>query len=656
MGSEQILVVDDEPRILESINYFLEREGYTVSVADCGASAVDLSARIAFDLALVDISMPGLNGFEVMGHLLSRDPEMMVIMITGYASVESAVQALREGAWDYLKKPFEYADLIKTVKNALNQRRLIRENKEVLDRLEVSESRYRYMVNNSPDLIYTLDSDGCFTYTNDKFESILGYRKDELSGKSLFDIVHSDDLGQAATALSTCGTESYCYANLQIRFRKSAQICQDEDPYNCFVFVELTSMEMVLPESNGRSQGKASRIYGVARNITDRIHLEEQLRQSQKMEALGTLAGGIAHDFNNILMGIQGYTSLVRSSLPPDSPGYQKLANVDDYVHSGSEMTRQLLGFAQKNDRRKTVININSLLKMSARMFGRTKKDISIRQNLQKGIWSCQGDEGQIKQVLLNLYVNAWQAMPGGGHLYLKSENVVVSKTKSIELGLKSPGHYIKVSVVDTGEGIDRMIIDRIFDPFFTTKSRGGGTGIGLATAYGIIKSHGGAFRVLSKQGQGSSFSFFLPAAGEEGSRMLSANGKSKEAVLINGKGKVLLVDDEQSMVAVCSEMLNCLGYSVISATTGKEALEKARRESDIDLVVLDMVMPEMNGVEMFKQLRMIRSDLKILLSSGYNRQEDVEELLDLKTSAFIQKPYDINLLSEKLNAMMADK
>ncbi|MFH1153404.1 MAG: response regulator [Pseudomonadota bacterium] len=650
MGSEQVLVVDDESRILESIGFFLKREGFAVTLASNGREALAHYRQMRFDLVLLDISMPDMDGFEVMAGILVRDPEAMVIMVTGYATVESAVRALKQGAWDFLKKPFEYAELVATVKNGLAQKRLIDENRAVLSRLDISEKRYSYMVNNSPDLIYTLDSHGCFNFVNDEFEKVLGYTKEYLIGQRYAEIIHPDDLGRAEGMFNTKLPESEARSTLKLRLKKSKDRFDASDLYNGFVYVELKATGIYLTCENGHGEN-FSGTYGVARDVTERINLEDQLRQSQKMEALGTLAGGIAHDFNNILMGIQGYTSLVKRTLPPDSPEYKKLANVDEYVQNGSEMTRQLLGFAQKTDKKQHMININYILKMSSKMFGRTKKELSIRHNLQKDLWSAQGDEGQIKQVLLNLFVNAWQAMPAGGNIYIKTENVMISQSKIEELGLEKAGPYVKISVVDTGIGMDRETMDRIFDPFFTTKAMGGGTGIGLATAYGIVKSHGGTFRVLSKKGEGSSFSFYLPAQ-ESKSVCCAVKAKSSETI-IHGKGTVLLVDDEPGTIDVCSEMLKSLGYCVRSVKSGTEAVHILKTgEESFDLVIVDMIMPEMNGFETVAQIRTIKPGAKVLLSSGYSRQDDFETIREKGFDDFIQKPFDIAMLSEKINAV----
>ena len=256
---------------------------------------------------------------------------------------------------------------------------------------------------------------------------------------------------------------------------------------------------------------------------------------------------------------------MVKSGFDLDSEEYKRLASIDEYVFSGAEMARQLLGFAQKTHQESCLINLNYLLKMSAKMFGRTKKDVVIEQYLEKKLWGTIVDEGQIKQVLLNLFVNAWQAMPDGGKIIIRSENIILD-----DYGLDNPGTYVKITVSDTGVGMSDEVMDRIFDPFFTTKTRGQGTGLGLATTYGIIKSHKGIIKVKSKVGMGSSFMFFLPA---QKTRVDTYKTVEERKKIFTGKGTVLLVDDEKGVIEVCSEMLQTLGYQVKTAASGLEAV-----------------------------------------------------------------------------------
>ena len=371
-------------------------------------------------------------------------------------------------------------------------------------------------------------------------------------------------------------------------------------------------------------------------------------QQAQKMEAVGTLAGGIAHDLNNLLMGIQGNLSLILADIDPDHIFHKRLKNIEQFVESGSNLTRQLLGFARGGKYDVKPTDLNEIINKSSIMFGRTKKEITIHREGLKDIRSVNVDPGQIEQVMLNLYVNAWQAMPGGGKIFLKSANISLAEEFVGPFNLK-PGHYVKVSVTDTGEGMDEVTQQRIFEPFFTTKERGRGTGLGLASAYGIIKNHEGIINVHSKKGEGTTFNIYLPA-----SQKKVKKEKEHSEELLKGKEVILLVDDEDMIVDVGNPMLEKLGYAILTARSGKDALEIYKKNKDkIELVILDLIMPDMGGGETFDRLREVNPDIKILLSSGYSMDGQAAEILERGCNGFIQKPFKLTLLSQKIREVL---
>jgi PAS domain S-box-containing protein len=372
--------------------------------------------------------------------------------------------------------------------------------------------------------------------------------------------------------------------------------------------------------------------------------LQAQLQQSQRMEALGTLGGGIAHDFNNLLMGIQGRTSLMLMDVDSSHPHFEHLKGIEDYVKSAADLTKQLLGFARGGKYEVKPIDMNDMIKTSSRMFGRTKKEIKIHGKYQKDVWTVEADRGQIEQVLVNLYVNAWQAMPAGGELYLQTENVGLDEDyiKPFEI---EPGRYVKISVTDTGLGMDEATRQKVFDPFFTTKKMGRGTGLGLASTYGIIKNHGGIINVYSEKGQGTTFNIYLPASKNE---VLEEKKLPKH--VLRGSETVLLVDDEDMIIEIGTQLLQKLGYKVLRAGSGKEAIEIYKNNKDkIDMVIVDMIMPEMSGGDTFDRLKEMSSGVKVLLSSGYSINGQATEILARGCDGFIQKPFNMEQLSRKL-------
>jgi CheY-like chemotaxis protein len=368
------------------------------------------------------------------------------------------------------------------------------------------------------------------------------------------------------------------------------------------------------------------------------------------MESIGTLAGGIAHDFNNILMGIQGNASLMMLKIDSDHPNYEKIKNVEKYVQNGTELTKQLLGFARRGKYLVKATDLNEIIEKSSSLFARTKKEIQVHTNLSEDIWTVEVDRGQIEQVLLNLYVNAWQAMSEGGNLYLMTENITLDQNY-VKPYKVDPGKYVKMTISDTGVGIDKDTQGRIFEPFFTTKEMGRGTGLGLASVYGIVKSHGGYISVYSEQNRGTTFTIYLPASEKE-----AVVEKKVPTKMIKGSGTILLIDDEEMILEVGGEMLTELGYYVIPVMSGKEAIRVFQKDRDrIDLIIMDMIMPGMGGGETFDHLRDLKPDVKVLLSSGYSINGQATKILQRGCDGFIQKPFNMNQLAEKIQKILAN-
>jgi len=385
------------------------------------------------------------------------------------------------------------------------------------------------------------------------------------------------------------------------------------------------------------------------RDITLQQKLEMQLQLSQKMEAVGTLAGGVAHDFNNLLMGIQGRTSLMLVGTDPIQPQFEHLKEIETYIERAAKLTRQLLGFARGGKYEVRPTNINDLVEKSAQMFGRTKKEIAIYKKYQDQIWTVEVDQSQIDQVLLNIFVNAWQAMPAGGDLYLQTENQMLSEKFAEAYGVR-PGKYVAISVTDTGIGMDEKTLKRVFDPFFTTKDKERGTGLGLASAYGIIKNHDGIIMAEGAKSQGATFRIYLPASEK------SVIGELQDDHnILTGSETILLVDDEEMIIDVGAQVLKKLGYEVLTARHGKEAIEVYQQNRQkVAMVILDLIMPEMGGGETYDRLKEMDPNVKVLLSSGYSLGGQATAILKRGCDGFIQKPFNLKDLSEKLRQIIS--
>lgn len=630
----EILIVDDEPRMCDSLKILLGNEGYKTKTAYSGQQALECLVKDHIDLVLLDIVMPDMNGLEVMDLINKQKLDTLVIVITGHASVDSAVGSLRKGAYDYLRKPFEFDQLLKRVKNALDQKRLKKEYEIINGKLELSEKRYECLVNNSPDIIYTLGLDGAFTYVNPAWERILGHKTHEVIGKRFADFAGKEAPGHCLRL-----------------FRRVEEKYETIRDASC-TLIHKDGYARIFGLSgapNLDSHGNVTGTVGALKDVTEQRKLETQLAQTQKIQAVGTLAGGIAHDFNNLLMGIQGRTSLMLLNISSDHPHFEHLKGVESIVESGASLTKQLLGFARGGKYEAKPTDLNELIDKSAQMFGRTKKEIVIHTSYQKDIWTSEVDRGQIEQVMVNLFVNSWHAMPGGGRLYVQTKNVALQDEDVKPFGAE-PGNYVKISVRDTGTGMDEATRSRVFEPFFTTKEMGRGTGLGLASAYGIIKNHAGIIAVDSKKGEGTTFDIYLPASEKE-----IPEQPDLPVALMRGTESVLLVDDEDIIIEIGQEILEEMGYEVFLARSGKEAVEVyEKNKGKIDMVILDMIMPDMGGGEAYDKMKEIHPQVKVLLSSGYSVEGEASEILARGCDGFIQKPFSATQLSHTIRQVLS--
>lgn len=509
----------------------------------------------------------------------------------------------------------------------------ITDRKQAEDALRDSEEKYRLLIENATDAIF-IAQDGVVKFANPKAQEMTGYSRDQLDAIPFVDIIHPKDrkmvLERHLKRLD--GQKLPNIYSFQI-VNKGGEV----------LTVELNA---VMIEWEGRPA-----TLNFLRDITEQRKLETQLQQAQKMEALGTLAGGIAHDFNNLLMAIQGRASIMLMNKDSSHPDFEHLRGVETHVESASDLTKQLLGFARLGKYEVKPTNLNELIQKENHMFGRTKKEIKIHGKYAENLWSVEIDHGQIEQVLLNLYVNAWQAMPGGGDLYIETENVTLDENYVKPFSVK-PGKYVKISVTDTGTGMDEATRERIFDPFFTTKEIGRGTGLGLASVYGIITNHGGFINVYSEKGHGSTFNIYLPASKKEIIRT-----KELKSDTLRGSETVLLVDDEDMIIEVAKALLKQLGYNVLTAGSGKEAIDiYEKNKARIDIVLLDMIMPDMNGGHTYDRMKEIDPDVKVILSSGYSINGQATEILDRGCKGFIQKPFNIKQLSQRMREILDEK
>ncbi len=508
----------------------------------------------------------------------------------------------------------------------------VTESKQVEGALEQRDEKYRMILETIPDPVVLFDIECKVEYFNPAFTCVFGWTLDECFGKSM-DVFVPEDAWPEIKIMSDkllagksfSGNETRCYT-------KEGNI------------IHVSISGAVYRDREKNPKGCAINL----RDISEQKKLERQLQQIQKMEAIGILAGGIAHDFNNLLMGIQGRTALMYLQIGPNHPHIEHLKAIEDCIKSSVKLTKQLLGFARGGKYEVKPTDMNEIIDKSADRFGRIKKEVTIHFKSQTDIWSVEVDQQQIEQVLLNLYVNAYQAMPGGGELYIQTENVVVNENCKRPYQVE-PGKYIQISLTDTGVGMDKEIREKIFDPFFTTKRMNRGAGLGLASVYGIIKNHGGFIDVYSEKDIGTTFKIHLPVSKKE-----PVKEKNVYEKVLRGTETVLFVDDEDMIIQVGQDMIESLGYEVLIAENGKEALEIYEKNMEkIDMVMLDIIMPVMDGGETYDKLKEINPDIKVLLSSGYGINGQATEILDRGCNGFIQKPFNMRALSKKIGDIL---
>ena len=514
--------------------------------------------------------------------------------------------------------------------------------KEHLNILKKNERRLCLLTDNLPARISYIDSEERFVFVNHEYEKAFGLKRIEIIGKHIQNILEDENYSRVKKHIHKA------LSGNNVRFESLFTGKEGEEKW-----LEVNYIPDIEP-----GQGVIG-FYDLTLDITEKKHAEQEktnlqkkLQHAQKMEAIGTLAGGLAHDFNNLLMGIQGHTSLISMDVDPLHPNSANINKhvhaIEEYILSASNLTKQLLGFARGGKYESKPMDINKLILNSSNMFGRTRKEIQIHTKLHPSSLVVEADKGQIEQVLINIYVNTWQAMPDGGQLYLKTKTVMLDEAYCKPHEVK-PGCYVKVSITDTGTGMDDITCQRIFEPFFTTKEKGRGTGLGMASAYGIIKNHSGIITVYSEIGHGTTFNLYLPLSDQEEYQEITM-----EEDIIKGAETILLVDDEEMILDVCREMLENMGYHVIVSRDGPEALKFiTNMENKIDLVILDLIMPGMDGGKTFDNIRKIQPKIPVMLSSGYAMNGQAEQIIARGCNGFIQKPFTIFELSQKIRKIL---
>ena len=505
------------------------------------------------------------------------------------------------------------------------------------DTAELSFEQLKVVLESSP-AGFGVVTDRVLGWANESFYEMLGYEVGSLGGKNVRILYPTQREYERVGKLLALGMEKYDVGMVETRLSR-----KDGTVFDCRIRASL-----LYP--GDPEKGKVV----VVTDISELKSLQIQLQQAQKMEAIGVLAGGISHDFNNILMGIQGHLSLMQIDMTAVEKMASHTRQIKKLVDTAAELTGRLLGFARGGKYQIAILDANQVVKMALGIFTPSLKNIIVHESFEEKLHLVDGDHSQLEQVCLNLLINASQAMMDTGDIFISTQNIFITEDHGYPFAVL-PGRYIKLSIKDTGIGMDTKIQKKIFDPFFSTKGIGDkkGRGLGLSTVFGIVKNHGGFITVRSKKGKGSEFMVFLPASNEVDIKDLPEETSSLDQML-KGSETVLLVDDEQEILNVGKNFLEKLGYTPLIAQNGLEAVEMFKAHKDqISLVVLDLIMPVMDGKQAFAHIKAIKNDTKFIMTTGYTVDEKLEDILHQGYHGFIQKPFSLHEFSRVIRTIL---
>ncbi len=505
-------------------------------------------------------------------------------------------------------------------------------NARALGRIKESEERFRTLSENSPDIIFTTDQHGLVSYINPVAADLLGYTEEDLTGRYLTDFMKQEDVIPYRSLFLAVMDGKGTLKNLEIKLQRHDG---------------STRLFNLSGAPNFNAANKMTGMVGILKDVTEQRKLEQQLNQASKMNAIGTLTGGIAHDFNNILQAIISYNQLLMIQKQESDADWKYLDKMKGLTKRATDLINQLLIFSSKMESTLTTVDLNEEIRRYYKLLIRTlPKTIRLRFDLADDLRPVKGDAAQLGQIIMNLSVNAKDAMPNGGELCVKTRNVVFSAPVYRENAQIEEGEYVQITMSDTGCGVDRENLEHIFEPFFTTKDQGKGTGIGLSVVYGIIRNHNGYIFCSSELGKGTTFDLYLPALDTPLSKYVPPQEGAGD--LSAGHETILLVDDESSLLETGQELLSFLGYDVITAGSGEEALEViARKKEQISLVILDLMMPGMSGEKCLPEILKIVPAMKVIVASGYTASSTAEKIEKRGAAAFIKKPYQLDELSK---------
>jgi two-component system, cell cycle sensor histidine kinase and response regulator CckA len=627
-----ILHLEDDKNDQELVQQQLEASSFSFCVKHAGTREEfkEYLNSASIDIILSDFRLPGYDGLAALEDAKTKNPDIPFIFISGTMGEEIAIDSLQKGATDYILKD-RMARLIPSIIRALNEAEETKRRKQAEETLKKSEELYRNLIANLGEGVCEVDDDDRFIYANPAAEAIFKVPSGGLVGRAFTEFV----------------SPRYCdTVNYQTENRKKGNKGSYEIEITCTGSDKRLLGIMATPRFDSENNFIGS--LAIISDITEQRSLEEQLRQAQKMESIGRLAGGVAHDFNNALMAIIGHAEHIVIKHKPEEVLKNEILSIVSAGERAAQLTRQLLAFSRKQMLEMEILNINDIVKSVETMLRRLiGEDIDVSVVLDPMLDNVKADASQIEQVLMNLAVNARDAMREGGNLTIQTENVLLDIDYANNHPGTVSGPHIMLSVSDTGHGMDVETINKIFEPFFTTKEHGKGTGLGLATVYGIIKQHGGSIWVDSEPGVGSTFRVYIPANG--GMKKRSAMQAEKQAPH-HGNETILVVEDDAMVRTLLCRVLTDHGFNVIEAQDGRDALKVSSEFGErIHLLLTDIIMPLMDGKELYTRLIASRPDIEAIFMSGYTDDIMPYHGLNEKKVHFLQKPMSIISLTQKV-------
>ncbi|HEX6534444.1 MAG TPA: response regulator [Gemmatimonadaceae bacterium] len=615
-----ILVVDDDDQMLRTIGDILRYRGYAPLGAPTGREGIEMASRMLLPpaVALVDLRLPDMDGIEVVARLRDVSALTEVLILTGNASLDSAVRALREQSYDYLVKPVAPESLLSSIDRAAERWR----RKSAEAAMRESQERLRRMFDHVRDALFISDERGVVLDANPAACELADLPLDALRGAAL-DVV----LGAPVSAPGAAGVRD--------EYRITT-------PSGATRTIEVSS-----------SAFAPGMIVHSVHDLSERRHLEEELHQSRKMDAIGRLAGGVAHDINNVLTAITCYSEMLVAGLEGTDERREDVLEIRRAAQRAAALTSQLLAFSRKQILQPRLIDLNDIVGEMERLLARViGEDLTIDIARDPELWLVRADPGQIEQVIMNLVVNARDAMPRGGRITIATANVSLARPHSHHHGIVEPGEYVTLRVTDAGAGIGEDVMPYLFEPFFTTKGQGKGTGLGLSTVYGIVTQSHGKIEVGSGRGTGASFTIYLPRAAGEGPA--PARPASPPPSAIGGSETVLVVEDDEALRNLLVRLLSEHGYRVLAAADAESAMTLARLHLDeVRVIVTDVVMPGPSGRELADGVLALKPDLKVLYMSGYTGDALVHRGVPDPERAVLQKPFTTETLVRTLREVL---